>query len=202
MMEIGTRVYEGCENFEDLQLEMALTCDAQGWCMEDGYDEVTGVRYLIINPPEEVPEVDILEMAREDKLRQVDTWTARQITGGFDSDVTGFKVRYDSDKDTQITMQGIALNVESELFAQEYPMGCPVRGYRWVDVEQEDGTVVNKPAADKEIFMLSPNQVMLWCAALSMHIGTCKQYGWQFQEMVKAATSVEELDAIELKRPA
>lgn len=198
MMEIGTRVYEGCENFEALQLEMALTCDEQGWCMEDGYDEVTGVRYLIINPPEVISEEDIFEAAKAEKLAQVDSWTARKITGGFDSEVSGEKVRYDSDKDTQITMQGIALNVESERFANEYPAGCPVRGYPWVDVVQEDGTTVNKPAATKEIFMLNAEQVLAWCADLSVHIGNCKQAGWMYQAQVNAATTVEELDAIVL----
>ena len=55
-MEIGYKLYvdlseEGRESFEKAQLEMALTCEANGWCMEDGYDE-DGKRYLIINPPE------------------------------------------------------------------------------------------------------------------------------------------------------
>ncbi len=55
-MEIGYKLYEdfseeGSEAFEKAQLEMALTCEANGWSMEDGYDE-DGKRYLIINPPE------------------------------------------------------------------------------------------------------------------------------------------------------
>lgn len=55
-MEIGYKLYEdfseeGREAFEKAQLEMALACEANGWCMEDGYDE-GGKRYLIINPPE------------------------------------------------------------------------------------------------------------------------------------------------------
>ena len=196
MMEIGTRVYEGCENFEALQLEMALTCDAQGWCMEDGYDEVTGVRYLIINPPEVIPEEDIFEAAKAEKLNEVDRWTARRIVGGFDSEITGFKVRYDSDKDTQLTMQGIALNVNSARFAAEYPEGCPVRGYRWVEVMDEEGNMTTAPSKTKEIFMFSPEQVLSWQADLSVHIGTCKQYGWFYQEQVNAATTLEELEAI------
>ena len=53
-MEIGFKLYEdfseeGREAFEKAQLEMALLCDANGWCMEDGCDE-DGKRYLIINP--------------------------------------------------------------------------------------------------------------------------------------------------------
>ena len=59
-MEIGYKLYEdfsdeGHGAFKKAQLEMALTCEANGWCMEDGYDE-DGKRYLIINPPEVIPE--------------------------------------------------------------------------------------------------------------------------------------------------
>lgn len=46
--------YEGKESFEKAQLKMALTCERNGWCMEDGYDE-DGKRYLVINPPYEPP---------------------------------------------------------------------------------------------------------------------------------------------------
>ena len=37
--------------FEKAQVEMALICKANGWHMNDGYDE-EGKRYLIIDPPE------------------------------------------------------------------------------------------------------------------------------------------------------
>ena len=126
-----------------------------------------------------------LDELKTDKLAEIDAWTAAKITGGFVSSATGAPVTYDSDKDTQLTMQGIALNVNTELFAEKYPTGCPVRGY---------------PAGSdtKEIFMLTPEQVMRWQADLSMHIGTCKQQGWTKQAEVQAATTKEELDAIVL----
>lgn len=117
------------------------------------------------------------------KLSEVDAWTERKIAGGFISECSGELVRYDSDKDTQLTMQGIALNVNTDRFAVEYPTGCPVRGYT-------DGS------ADKTIFYLTPEQVLEWCADLSTHIGTCKQAGWNKQAEVNAAQSKEELDAI------
>lgn len=126
------------------------------------------------------PTIDEL---KTQKLELVDAWTERKITGGFTSECTGAPVRYDSDKDTQLTMQGIALNVNTDRFAVEYPTGCPVRGYA-------DGS------ADKTIFYLTPEQVLEWCADLSTHIGTCKQAGWNKQAEVNAAQSKEELDAI------
>lgn len=134
--------------------------------------------------PEPEPEPTFGELQQQ-KLREVDAWTASKITGGFVSSASGEPVTYDSDKDTQLTMQGIALNVNTELFAEKYPTGCPVRGYA-------------QGAEEKNIYMLSAGQVMNWCADLSMHIGTCKQAGWAKQAEVQAATTKEELDAIVL----
>lgn len=117
------------------------------------------------------------------KLSEVDAWTERKIAGGFISECTGEIVRYDSDKDTQLTMQGIALNVSTERFKNKYPDGCPVRGYK-------DGETV------KTIQYLNASQVYTWCADLSSHVGACKQQGWSKQAEVAAASSKEELDAI------
>lgn len=126
------------------------------------------------------------EELQQQKLMEVNAWTAGKITGGFVSSATGEPVTYDSDKDTQLTMQGIALNVNTDLFAQKYPTGCPVRGYA-------------QGSETKSIYMLNPQQVMNWCADLSMHIGACKQAGWAKQAEVLAATTKEELDAIVLE---
>ena len=127
-----------------------------------------------------------LEELKAQKLAQVDSWTASKITGGFISSASGESVRYDSDKDTQITMQGIALNVNTELFAEKYPNGCPIRGY----VGEENV---------KSVIMLSAEQVLQWCADLSIHIGNCKQEGWIKQAEVNACSTKEELDTIILE---
>ena len=126
-----------------------------------------------------------LEELKAIKLSEVDVWTESKITGGFISECTGEIVRYDSDKDTQLTMQGIALNVSTERFKNEYPDGCPVRGYK-------EGENV------KTIQYLNASQVYTWCADLSSHVGACKQQGWSKQAEVAAASSQEELDAITL----
>lgn len=129
--------------------------------------------------------VPTLAELKEEKIAEVDAWTADKITGGFISECTGEIVRYDSDKDTQLTMQGIALNVSTECFKNEYPDGCPVRGYK-------EGETV------KTIQYLNASQVYTWCADLSSHVGACKQQGWSKQAEVAAASSKEELDAITL----
>lgn len=123
------------------------------------------------------------EKLKSVKLGQVNAWTEDKITGGFISECTGNPVRYDSDKDTQLTMQGIALNVSTERFANEYPLGCPVRGYKEGETE-------------KTIQYLNAAQVYAWCADLSSHIGACKQQGWIKQAQVEAALSKEDLEAI------
>lgn len=46
--------------------------------------------------------------------------------------------------------------------------------------------------------MLTPEQVMLWQADLSAHIGSCKQLGWDKQALVAAAVTKEDLEAIVL----
>lgn len=134
---------------------------------------------------EQYTDVEPLEYAKQRKLSEVSRWTASNITGGFVSSASGESVRYDSDKETQLTMQGIALNVETPLFAKKYPDGCPVRG-------------IAEGKNSKEVFWLKPSQVMQWMADLSMHIGTCKQAGWAKQEEVAACKSVDEVDAIKL----
>lgn len=127
----------------------------------------------------------ILAFQKKLKLKEIDEWTASKITGGFVSEASGKKVTYDSDVDTQLTMQGIALNVNTEQFAEKYPTGCPVRGVA-------DGQ------NSKSVFWLNPSQVMKWMADLSMHIGGCKQEGWKKQAEVEACKTVFELDNIEL----
>lgn len=126
-----------------------------------------------------------LDELKADKLAEIDAWTAAKITGGFVSNASGAAVTYDSDKDTQLTMQGIALNVNTELFAEKYPDGCPVRGYP-------------EGSETKQIYMLTPAQVMQWQADLSIHIGTCKQNGWTKQAEVEAAQSKDEIEQIVL----
>lgn len=131
------------------------------------------------------PPKPTLDELKERKLNEVNYWTAQKITGGFTSSASGQPVTYDSDKDTQLTMQGICINVNTPLFAEKYPNGCPVRGY----------------AAGKEtkdVFMLNANQVLQWQADLSIHIGTCKQEGWLKQAEVESCNTEAELKKIVL----
>ena len=128
-------------------------------------------------------EVLVLAFQKKLKLKEIDEWTESKITGGFVSEASGEKVTYDSDLETQITMQGIALNVSTPLFAEKYPNGCPVRG-------------VAEGAEGKSVYWLTPEQVMQWLADLSLHIGTCKQAGWAKRAEVEACKTVFEVDSV------
>ena len=169
---LGTKIYKN--DMKDYT-KIAIWCNANNATIED-----KGEYYEVVAIPNQP-----LEELKSHKLQEVDVWTANKITGGFTSNASGEPVRYDSDKDTQITMQGIALNVNSNLFTEKYPNGCPVRGY----AENSD---------TKSIYMLSAEQVLKWCADLSIHIGNCKQEGWAKQAEVNACTTKEELEAIVL----
>lgn len=149
---------------------------------------------LILTPP---PNSEYtFEELKEQKLELVDAWTANKIVGGFDSSASGEPVRYDSDKDTQLTMQGIALNVDTPLFEQKYPQGCPVRGIPNVRKTEEIEPI---KGVKKQVFWLTAGQVLRWMADLSMHIGTCKQQGWAKQAEVNACTTKEQLEAVILE---
>lgn len=166
--------------------------------LQEGYIEVSEEDYELYatldyaydfesGKPKKLPIYETpIEELKYQKLKEVDKWTAQKIVGGFISECSGEPVRYDSDKDTQLTMQGIALNVDTPLFTEKYPKGCPVRGYA-------------KGASEKSVYMLTAEQVMRWQADLSIHIGDCKVAGWQKQAEVNTCTTKEQLDAIILE---
>ncbi|WP_417151484.1 hypothetical protein [Phascolarctobacterium faecium] len=134
----------------------------------------------------ELPE-PTLEELKAIKLSEVDAWTESKITGGFISECTGEIVRYDSDKDTQLTVSSDLNTINSALdkFSEHYPEGYPMRGY-------PEGRL------DKSVYYLSVEQLIKWNVDLGLHRGKCKQQGWSKQAEVAAALSKEELDAITL----
>ena len=126
-----------------------------------------------------------LEELKAIKLSEVDAWTESKITGGFISECTGEIVRYDSDKDTQLTVSSDLNTINSALdkFSEHYPEGYPMRGY-------PEGRL------EKSVYYLSVEQLIKWNVDLGLHRGKCKQQGWEKQAEIKAAKSKEELDII------
>lgn len=174
---IGTKIYK--ENFDSKEY-----ANAAQWCNENNATIAdVGPYYEVIALPEE-PE-PTLEELKAIKLSEVDAWTESKITGGFISECTGEIVRYDSDKDTQLTVSSDLNTINSALdkFSEHYPEGYPMRGY-------PEGRL------DKSVYYLSVEQLIKWNVDLGLHRGKCKQQGWEKQAEVAAALSKEDLDAI------
>lgn len=136
-------------------------------------------------PQEPEPPEPTLDELKAKKLTEVNAWTESKITGGFISSCTGAPVRYDSDRDTQMTVQGDVGTIAQlpELFAENFPDGYPMRGHA-------------EGSEEKEIFLLTIDQLNKWSADLSMHRGNSKKAGWEKQAEVMAAESESELDKI------
>lgn len=126
-----------------------------------------------------------LEEAKARKLAEINAWTKAKIVGGFVSNASGANVTYDSDEETQSTMQTMYVATKSPDFANhpDYQGVIPVRGFA-------EGSEV------KAVFYLSAIQVQKFMDDLALHIGKCKQEGWPKQSLVEAATIIENIDAI------
>lgn len=124
-----------------------------------------------------------LEELKAEKRIELDALTGQKITGGFYMQVNDINVKFDSDIETQITMQGIAINANTDDFKIKYPDGAPVRG-------------IPEGKTEKEILMLDGPTIIKFCANLSEHIGLCKQHGWELQQAVDLAENEEMLNNI------
>ena len=133
-------------------------------------------------PPEPVA-IPTLDELKAKKRIELDALTGQKITGGFNMLVNDINTKFDSDIETQITMQGIAINANTDDFKIKYPDGAPVRGI-------PDGKT------KKEVLMLDGPAIIKFCANLSEHIGQCKQRGWELQQEVDVAENEEMLNNI------
>lgn len=169
---------------EDVKENGFLVTKSEFAMLLNGYyrDPETG-EYKEIPPYE--PGLDELKAS---KLLEIDAWTADKITGGFISQCTGSPMRYDSDRDTQNTVSSDlnTIYLSPEKFNENFPNGYPMRGY-------PENTNI------KQVYFLTKEQLLQWNVDLALHRGTCKQNGWIKQAEVNAATTVEELNSIELE---
>lgn len=182
---LGKKLYKGKYTNKEYA-DLAVWCNANNATIED-----KGEYYECVAIPE--PALEVLKKA---KLDEVNAWTARKITGGFVSTCyNGENVLYDTDTDTQITMQFAKNCCDSDRFAEELPNGLEVRGYEQVDVD-EDGTLVF--SKDKTIYYFSPEQIKTWNEDFALFLRECKKEGWMKQAEVNACTTKEELAKVVL----
>lgn len=131
------------------------------------------------------PYTPTMEDARIAKLQQIDTWTATAITSGFSSSATDITATYDS---TEADQQNIMLMLQAAQtvdFATHpiYKGQIPIRA---VPEGQFSKVVLQHNAAQMQQVVID----------MALHIGACKQKGWQLQQAAAEAETVEELDRI------
>lgn len=173
-MQIGYKLYEDLrdtqpEEFEALQVEMALTCEANGWCMEDGYDE-DGKRYLIINPPYE-PTVDELKPAKLAEFKAIrDSLEVEPIT------YNGNNFDYDEKARDRINAAIIALDMQSALIGSEASLS-------WT-------------TADNTEAIVTANDLRGVIANVALRSNALHIKYRELKELVELAETAEDLEAI------
>lgn len=132
--------------------------------------------------------INTLNELKAFKLAEVNAWTKNKIIGGFFSNASGEIVKYDSDEDTQTTMNTMYNASKSPDFETNpiYQGLIPVRGFA-------EGSNV------KEKFYLNAAQIQKFMDDLAMHIGTSKQEGWDKQKLLEDATTPEMVENIILE---
>lgn len=204
------------KNYEDLYEERTSSVvsgvhfntrrEMQTW-LDKGYVPITvdeqnalvngGVRRksdgaIVDRPPVIVP----LQSRIDRLLSQIDSYTAEQITGGFEFEVTSTipggplgLAKFDSSKEDQMTFSTMYAASKSPDFdtTEPYLGHIPMRGYPIVGGEQSD---------TKQVYYLDAANMQGFSDALALHIGNCKMTGWTLQNQAKAATA-ETIDAVE-----
>ena len=145
---------------------------------------------IVDRPPVIVP----LQSRIDRLLSQIDSYTAEQITGGFDFEVTSFSptgvAKFDSSKEDQSTFSTMYAASKSPDFEEIAPYygRLPFRGR----TKHNDGTYDE----NKTIYYLNAENMQNFMNAMGLWIGQCKITGWGLQAKAKGATE-ETIDTVE-----
>lgn len=137
-------------------------------------------------PNEWIPPIPLANI-KADKLQQIDTWTANAITNGFVSSAMGLPHTYDSTKEDQQTL-AIMLQASQSADFNDHPIyqgKIPIRA-------------IPEGQTSKVVLQHNAVQMQAVITDMALHIGACKQRGWQLQAAVAAANTPEEINSIEL----
>lgn len=152
---------------------------------EVGYlvDFKEGVGLVLVPPPKD-PELTLDEL-RDKKFEEIQKWTEEAIVGGFTMVQNDLEVIFDSDVDTQNTMAIMYNASQSPDFETTEPYNglIPCRGRV-------------KGSDEKIVFYLAKNDIQRFIDTLALHIGACKQHGWELQTMLNEAITKEDIDNI------
>ena len=175
-MKIGDKIYKDLKNtdlklFEKQQLEMALICDKNNWCMEDGVDD-DGREFLIINPYVP-PSLDYHKRQKLYELKAIrDKAEVENIV------YNGNNYDYDDKARERINAAIIALDVQTA-------QAKVTASIDWTTADNQD---VKVTADDLRMIV-----VMVAQRSNSLHVAYRAA-----KDRVEAATTVEEVETITL----
>ena len=147
---------------------------------------------IVPRPPVIIP----LQSRIDSLLSQINNYTAEQITGGFEFEVTSTipggplgLAKFDSSKEDQMTFSTMYAASKSPDFdtTEPYLGHIPMRGYPVIDGEVSD---------TKQVYFLDAANMQGFQDAMALHIGNCKMEGWELQSIANSATD-ETIDAVE-----
>ena len=189
-MKIGDKIHEDFtderrEAFEKAQLEMAFACEANGWCMEDGYEE-DGKRYLIIKSPY----IPTLSELRTDALSRINSVTSTAILSGFDykinDEILHFSYNHEDQLNFSDTFNGIAM--KKLMRVEDLPETIDWNGWR-NPTESSKGELV--------VLTLTPEDFLtLYTKGAFVHKQTHLEIGKQRKKLINDATSIEEINSL------
>lgn len=119
------------------------------------------------------------------KLDEIALWTRRAITGGFISAAKGKRYRYDSEEGDQATFAALYNASRSA----DFPVTEPYNG-------QIPIRAIPVGKAEKVVLLHDAEELQKLTDDLALHIGACKERGWELQMEVAAAGTPEDLQAI------
>lgn len=154
-----------------------------GWVADSIKESFYNLGWQEVDSSYRLPQpVKPFAVLKAEKLQLIDTWTAAAITGGFQSAATGERHTYDSDVNDQFNLHAMfsaTLTAAFETAAPYYGV-IPIRA-------------IPQGETEKVILQHNKAQMEQLFKDLALHIGACKQKGWQLQQAVVAAETAEEL---------
>lgn len=144
---------------------------------------------LCDRPPVIIP----LETKKESLISRVNSFTAKNITGGFEFEVTSGSqtglAKFDSSEQDQMTFSTMYAASQSPNFETTEPYNgfIPMRGYP-ITISEVNGESVKTIGEEKLVYLLDKQNMQFFSDSLALHIGSCKQYGWSLQYKVNGAT--------------
>lgn len=137
-----------------------------------------------------------LDEAKEAKIQQVKSWIEDKIEEGFISSASGSIIKYDTDKDIQLSVLSIIAFINTTLFTERYQNGYPLYGYKPEYIDQKGNITWSR---NKTLHTLSTQQISIWSADLSAHINNYKQKEQEKIIEIEKCKTKKDLESIILK---